>query len=48
LSAQGILAFWDIGLDLPETLETADLKIRVVRGPVGRDGRVVWMAERTT
>jgi SAM-dependent methyltransferase len=46
LSPGGILAFWDIGPDLPEVFQYADLKISVAYGPVGDDGRVVWMAER--
>jgi SAM-dependent methyltransferase len=46
LSPQGILAFWDIGADLPQVVSTAGLNIRVARGPAGDDGRVVWIAER--
>ena len=46
LSPNGILAFWDIGPDLPQVFEIRDLTISVVRGPVGKEGRVVWMARR--
>ena len=48
LSPGGILAFWDIGSDLPQVFNYNDLKISVVRGPVGIDHRVVWMAERNS
>jgi SAM-dependent methyltransferase len=47
LSANGILAFWDVGPDLPVMFGSENLDIRIVRGPVGADGRVVWMAERS-
>jgi SAM-dependent methyltransferase len=47
LSASGILAFWDVGPDLPAMFGSENLDIRIVRGPVGADGRVVWMAERS-
>jgi len=46
LSPEGILAFWDIGPDLGTVLRTGGLDIRIVRGPVGDAGRVVWIAER--
>lgn len=46
LSPQGILAFWDIGTDLPHVVPSAGLDIRIAHGPVGDDGRVVWIAER--
>lgn len=46
LSPQGILAFWDVGPDLPEVISSPGLEIKVVRGPVGNDGRTVWIAER--
>jgi SAM-dependent methyltransferase len=42
----GILTFWDIGPDLPELICSDILDIRIVRGPIGQDGRVVWIAER--
>lgn len=48
LSPGGILAFWDIGPDLPEVLSCPELNIRIVRGPVGVEGRVVWVAERAS
>jgi SAM-dependent methyltransferase len=46
LSLEGILSFWDIGPDLPEVISSPTLDIRVARGPVGDDGRIVWIAER--
>jgi SAM-dependent methyltransferase len=46
LNAEGILAFWDIGPDLPEVIKAALLDMKIVRGPAGEDGRVVWIAER--
>ncbi len=47
LSPEGILAFWDVGPDLSDVIPCAGLKVRIVRGPVGDAGRVVWMAERS-
>jgi SAM-dependent methyltransferase len=47
LSPRGILAFWDVGPDLPQLFSSAELRIGVSRGPCGRDGRVVWIAERS-
>lgn len=46
LSPQGILTFWDVGFDLPQIISSAALDIRIVSGPVGDEGRVVWVAER--
>jgi SAM-dependent methyltransferase len=46
LDADGILTFWDIGPDLPEMFAASVLDIRIVRGPAGEDGRVVWLAQR--
>jgi SAM-dependent methyltransferase len=46
LSPEGILAFWDIGPDLALALPIEGLEIKMARGPVGADGRIVWMAER--
>lgn len=46
MSPDGILAFWDIGPDLPATISCRDLDISIVRGPAGDQGRVVWIAER--
>jgi SAM-dependent methyltransferase len=47
LSPQGILAFWDVGPDLPQLFSSAALRIGVSMGPCGRDRRVVWIAERS-
>jgi len=46
LSPEGILAFWDVGLDLAEALPTKGLNIKIARGPSGDAGRVVWIAEK--
>lgn len=46
LSTDGILAFWDIGPDLGTMFPTKGLDIRIVRGPAGNSGRIVWIAER--
>jgi SAM-dependent methyltransferase len=46
LNPQGILAFWDVGPDLPRVFSSPFLDISIVRGPEGSEGRVVWMAER--
>jgi SAM-dependent methyltransferase len=47
LSPQGILAFWDVGPDLPQFFSSAALDIRIARGSSGSDGRIVWIAERS-
>jgi SAM-dependent methyltransferase len=47
LNPKGILAFWDIGPDLPNAVPSSGLNVRIVKGPVGDLGRVVWIAERT-
>jgi len=46
LDPKGILAFWDLGDDLPERFSTRELRIGRMRGPIGRDKRVVWRAEK--
>ena len=46
LSREGILAFWDIGPDLAQALPIEGLNIKIARGPIGEDGRVVWIAEK--
>jgi len=46
LNPQGILAFWDVGPDLPRMFSSPVLDIRIIRGPEGSEGRIVWMAER--
>jgi hypothetical protein len=47
LAVNGILTFWDVGADVPAMFGSENLDIRIVRGTVGADGRVVWMAERS-
>ena len=46
LNGRGILAAWDVGPDLPEHVRAAGLTLKICRGPVGPDRRVVWMAEK--
>jgi SAM-dependent methyltransferase len=46
LSPDGILAFWDLGPDLGDALATKSLEIKIVRGPVGDAGRLVWIAQK--
>lgn len=46
LDPQGILAFWNIGFDLPEVMATAGLAISIGMGPQGEDGRIIWKAVR--
>lgn len=46
LCPRGILTFWDIGPDLPKVVSPDGLEIRIVVGPVGEEGRLVWMAKR--
>ena len=46
LDPKGILAFWNIGFDLPEVMATAGLAISIAMGPEGDDGRIIWKAAR--
>jgi len=46
LSAEGILAFWDIGPDLADAFRIEDLHIKVAPASGGDSGRVVWVAEK--
>jgi SAM-dependent methyltransferase len=46
LDTKGILAFWNIGFDLPEVIAHADLDISIAMGPCGDDGRIIWKATR--
>jgi SAM-dependent methyltransferase len=43
----GILAFWEIGTeDGAKHLSRPGLRVEIVDGPTGRDGRVIWRASR--
>lgn len=44
LNPQGILAFWDYGLDASDIFATSGLDISIVAGPTGRDQRILWKA----
>ena len=46
LSASGILAFWDYGPDIASKIDVSGLDVRVIRGPAGLSGRVVWRARK--
>jgi SAM-dependent methyltransferase len=46
LDPQGILAFWNIGFDLPEVMADVGLNISVAMGPQGEDERLIWKARR--
>lgn len=46
LSADGILAFWDLGLDLGRHFSLPNLKIEMAHSPKGLDQRVVWIARK--
>ena len=46
LRREGVLATWDIGPDLPKVMNIPQLQLRIIRGPVGRDQRVVWEAKK--
>ena len=46
LDADGILAFWDFGMDLPQRIDTAGLAMHIAAGPEGPDARIVWEARK--
>jgi SAM-dependent methyltransferase len=46
LNPQGILAFWDYGLDAANMFAASGLNISVVAGPAGVDQRVLWKAAK--
>jgi SAM-dependent methyltransferase len=46
LNSAGILAFWDVGPDLPTAMTTDGLIITSIAGPVGIGDRVVWQARK--
>ncbi|MGC2047296.1 MAG: class I SAM-dependent methyltransferase [Gallionella sp.] len=46
LNLSGILTFWDIGPDAPHYFSLPDLELSIVRGPEGKDRRVVWKAQK--
>ena len=41
-----ILVFWDYGMDLAERYTEDDFKVSVLKGPFGKDGKIVWCAEK--
>jgi SAM-dependent methyltransferase len=46
LNPQGILAFWDYGLDAAEVFGRSGLEISIAAGPTGKDQRVIWKAAK--
>jgi SAM-dependent methyltransferase len=46
LDPQGILAFWDYGLDAAEVFGNSGLQISIAAGPSGKDQRVIWKATK--
>lgn len=48
LDAAGVLTFWDFGPDMPQRFSTDSFGIRVVSGPLGKSGRMVWEARRNS
>ena len=46
LNPRGILAFWDIGPDLPTVLNLPELTFEVLASPEGHDRRLVWSARK--
>jgi hypothetical protein len=42
----GILAFWHLGPDFASHIDTHGLDISVVRGPEGKDGKIVYKATK--
>ena len=46
LDPAGILVYWDIGLDAPHYFSLPDLTLSIVKGPEGKDRRIVWKAEK--
>jgi SAM-dependent methyltransferase len=43
----GILAFWTFGRDMGEVFTLPGLTISIAAGPAGRDGRIVWKAQKS-
>jgi hypothetical protein len=46
LDPAGILAFWDVGPDLPDFMATDGLEIITIAGPTGVGNRIVWQARK--
>lgn len=46
LNPQGILAFWDYGPDAATMFGASGLRVSIVAGPMGRDQRLIWRAEK--
>jgi SAM-dependent methyltransferase len=46
LGKNGILAYWHLGPDFPQHIDTAGLELSVVKGPEGFDKRIIWQARR--
>lgn len=46
LDPRGILVFWHFGLDLQEHFGDSKLVFSIVKGPEGKDKRIVWEARK--
>lgn len=46
LNPEGILAYWDFGVDAIELFSKSGLDVSIIDGPKGKDGRLVWMAKK--
>ena len=47
IARSGILAYWDVGIeDAAEIFQRPNLRLTIVDGPTGRDGRVLWCASK--
>jgi hypothetical protein len=46
LDPAGVLAYWDYGPDMGTVFECTGLTFRIVSGPKGADGRIVWQASK--
>lgn len=46
LTQDGILAFWNFGMDAAEFFSQYGLEITIVDGPKGRDNRTLWKATK--
>jgi hypothetical protein len=43
---RGILTYWHLGPDFPTVINVSGWQIGIVKGPEGRDAKVVWRAQR--
>lgn len=41
-----ILAFWNFGEDIAEKYSNDSMKVSIIDGPFGKDGKIVWCCEK--